>query len=107
MGDSVRRITVVNSARLHAALIAEYSEAAGDKHGPPAKEFQSVVRELVPFGTTLCFDTVPWTEMQEIVARAVAAARGGRTSRLGGPQTRPDLSTTRDIVESAVDIRAE
>ena len=73
VGDSVRRITVVNSSRLHAALIAEYSDAARDDHGLPAKEFQTVVRELATFGTTLCFDTVPWTEMREIVARVVAA----------------------------------
>ena len=76
-GDSVRRITVVPSARLHAALIAEYFDAAIDKRGLPAKELQAVVRELATFGTTLCFDRVPWTEMREIVARAVAATRGG------------------------------
>lgn len=75
VGDSVRRITVVNSSRLHAALISEYIDAARDKHGLPAKEFQAVVRELATFGTTLCFDTVPWDEMRAIVARAVAATR--------------------------------
>ena len=78
VGDSVRRITVVNSSRLHAALIAQYSEAARDDRGLPAKEFQAVVRELATFGSTLCFDRVPWTEMREIVARAVAATRGGQ-----------------------------
>ena len=77
VGDSVRRVTVVNSSRLHAALIAEHSEAARDDGGLPAKEFQAVVRELATFGSTLCFDRVPWTEMREIVARAVAATRGG------------------------------
>ena len=75
VGDSVRRITVVNNSRLHAALIAEYSDAARDKHGLPAKEFQAIVRELATFGTTLCFDTVPWDEMRAIVARAVEATR--------------------------------
>lgn len=74
VGDSVRRITVVNSARLHAALIAEYFDAARDKGGLPAKELQAVVRELATFGTTLCFDTVPWEEMRGIVGRAVAVA---------------------------------
>ncbi len=75
VGDSVRRITVVNSSRLHAALIAEYFDAARDGRGLPAKEFQAVVRELATFGKTLCFDTVPWREMREIVARAVATTR--------------------------------
>ena len=77
VGDSVRRITVVNSPRLHAALIAEYFDAARDERGLPAKELQAVVRELATFGTTLCFDTVPWTELRKIVARAVAAVRSG------------------------------
>ena len=75
LGDSVRRITVVNSSRLHAALIAEYFDAARDKGGLSAKEFQAVVRKLATFGTTLCFDTVPWNEMRAIVARAVEATR--------------------------------
>ena len=75
VGDSVRRITVVNSCRLHAALVAEYSDASRDERGLPAKELQAVVRELATFGTTLCFDTVPWTEMREIVGRAVATTR--------------------------------
>lgn len=75
VGDSVRRITVVNSSRLHAALVTEYRDAARDGGGLPAKELQAVVRELATFGTTLCFDTVPWTEMRDIVARAVAATR--------------------------------
>ena len=75
VGDSVRRITVVNSSRLHAALIAEYHDAARDGGGLPAKELQAVVRELATFGTTLCFDTVSWAEMRDIVARAVAATR--------------------------------
>lgn len=75
VGDSVRRITVVNSSRLHAALIAEYIDAARDKGGLPAKELQAVVREVATFGKTLCFDTVPWEEMRGIVARAVSAKR--------------------------------
>lgn len=75
VGDSVRRITVVNSSRLHAALVAEYSDASREERGLPAKELQAVVRELATFGKTLCFDTVPWTEMREIVGRAVAATR--------------------------------
>ena len=75
VGDSVRRITVVNSSRLHAALIAEYFDAARDKRGLPAGELQAVVRELATFGTTLCFDTVPWNELRAMVARAVAATR--------------------------------
>lgn len=75
VGDSVRRITVVNSSRLHAALIVGYLDAARDKGGLPAKELQAVVRELAKFGTTLCFDTVEWSELREIVARAVAATR--------------------------------
>ena len=79
VGDSVRRITVVNSSRLHAALVAEYSDASRDERGLPAKEFQAVVRELATFGTTLGFDTVPWTEMREIVARAVAATRSAES----------------------------
>ena len=66
VGDSVRRITVVNSSRLHAALIAEYFDAARDKSGLPAKELQAVVREVAAYGKTLCFDTVPWVEMREI-----------------------------------------
>ena len=74
-GDSVRRITVVNSSRLRAALIAEYIDKARDKGGLPAKELQAVVREVATFGTTLCFDTVPWDEIRAIVGRAVAAAR--------------------------------
>ena len=86
VGDSVRRITVVNSSRLHAALITEYINAARDKHGLPAKEFQAVVRDLATFGTTLCFDTVPWAEMREIVARVVAAKRGGESPGLNGSQ---------------------
>ena len=72
VADSVRRITVVNSSRLHAALIAEYFDAARDERGLPAGELQAVVRELATFGTTLCFDTVPWNELRAIVARAVA-----------------------------------
>ena len=75
VGDSVRRITVVNSSRLHAALIAEYSDAARDKGGLPAKELQAVVRELATFGTTLCFDAVPWEEIRAIVGRVVEAVR--------------------------------
>ena len=75
VGDSVRRITVIPSSRIHAALIAEYIDAARDKHGLPAKELQAVVREVATFGKTLCFDTVPWKEMRAIVARAVAAKR--------------------------------
>ncbi len=76
VGDSVRRITVVNSSRLHAALIVEYFDAARDKGGLPAKELQAVVRELATFGTTLCFDTVEWSE-----SRAVKATR---SAELGG-----------------------
>ena len=75
VGDSVRRITVVNSSRLRAALIAEYSDAARDKGGLPAKELQAVVRELATFGTTLSFDSVPWEELREIVGRTVVAVR--------------------------------
>ena len=75
VGDSVRRITVVNSSRLHAALIAEYSDAARDKGGLPAKELQAVVRKVATFGKTLCFDTVPWEEMRGIVGRAVVVVR--------------------------------
>ena len=78
VGDSVWRITVINSSRLRAALIAEYSEAARDKGGLHARKFQALVRELATFGSTRCFDRVPWTEMREIVARAVAATRGGQ-----------------------------
>ena len=80
VGDSVRRITVVNSSRLHAALIAEYFDAARDERGLPAGELQAVVRELATFGTTLCFDTVPWNELRAIVARAVAAMRSAERS---------------------------
>ena len=75
VGDSVRRITVVNSSRLHAAFIAEYFDAARDTGGLPAKELQAALRELATFGTTLCFETVSWVELRGIVARAVAAAR--------------------------------
>ena len=74
-GDSVYKITVVNSSRLRAALIAEYHDAARDKSGLPAKELLAVVRALATFGTTLCFDRVPWKEMRAIVARAVATVR--------------------------------
>ena len=76
-GDSVHRITVVNSSRLRAALITEYGDASRDNRGLPAKELRAVVRELATFGTTLRFDTVPWPELREIVGRAVAAVRLG------------------------------
>ena len=79
VGDSVRRVTVVNHSRLHAALIAEYLDAARDKGGLPAKEVQSVVRELATLGTTLCFDMMPWAEIRAIVEQAVARARAART----------------------------
>ena len=77
-GDSVLRITVVNSSRLQAALIHEYRGAARDKRGLPARELQTVVRELATLGAKLCFPMVPWDEMRGMVARAVAAARSGR-----------------------------
>ena len=65
--------------RVARLAVAEYSDASRDERGLPAKEFQAVVRELATFGTTLCFDTVPWTEMREIVARAVAATRSAES----------------------------
>lgn len=76
-GDSVRRITVVNSSRLRAALIAHYFDAARDKGGLRAKELQAVVRELATFGATLCFDMVPWKDLRAMVRRAVDRARSG------------------------------
>ncbi len=76
VGDSVRRITVVNHAPLIAALLCQYKEA--DRAGDPvhAKKMQEALRILARRGSALMFDAMEWSELLDLAARAVAEANG-------------------------------
>ncbi len=76
VGDSVRRITVANNARLLAALLCQYDAAGRDGDGVPAQEIQRALRLLARRGSTLAFDAVAWSELLDIAQYAVSDANG-------------------------------
>ncbi len=75
VGDSVRRITVVNHAGLRAALICQYRTASRDSAPVPAQELQAAVRLLARNGPALVFGALSWEELLDQAATAVAQAR--------------------------------
>ena len=76
VGDSVRRITVANNARLLAALLCQYDAAGRDGDGVPAQEIQRALRLLARRGSILAFDAVAWSELLDIAQYAVSDANG-------------------------------
>ncbi len=77
VGDSVRRITVVNHASVRAALINEYRTASRDSGGVPPKEMQTGVRLLARHGPAVIFDALDWSELCDITSEAIKQARAG------------------------------
>ena len=75
VGDSVRRITVINHARIRSALIYQYRQCSRGHGGVPASEMQLAVRSLARHGPALQFDLLDWPELLELSADAVARAR--------------------------------
>ena len=75
VGDSVRRITVVNHSGLRAALIYQYRTAGRDSEPVPAQELQTAVRLLARNGPALVFGALSWEELLDQAATALALAR--------------------------------
>lgn len=75
VGDSVRRITVVNHSGLRAALVYQYRTASRDSKAVPAQELQTAVRLLARNGPALAFGALSWEELLDQSATAVALAR--------------------------------
>ena len=75
VGDSVRRITVVNHSGLRAALIHQYRTASRDSAPVPAQELQTAVRLLARNGPALVFGALSWEELLDQAATALALAR--------------------------------
>ena len=75
VGDSVKRITAINHARVRAAIICQYRDASREAGGIDAHEMQGAVRLLARRGPPLIFDVLDWSELLEMSAAAVAQAR--------------------------------
>ena len=75
VGDSVRRITVVNHSAVRAAVIDQYRSASREGQAVPPREMQAAVRLLARHGPTLTFGALDWTELCNLTADAVAQAR--------------------------------
>ena len=75
VGDSVRRITVVNHSAVRAAVIDQYRSASRDGQPVPPQEMQAAVRLLARHGPTLTFGALDWTELCNLTADAVAQVR--------------------------------
>lgn len=92
VGDSVRRITVVNHSGLRAALIYQYRTASRDSEPVPSQELQTAVRLLARNGPALVFGALSWEELLDQAAAAVALARAESDA------TSPQAEDTADAV---------
>lgn len=75
VGDSLRRITVANHAKLRAALIYQYR---GSKRGESAvrpQEMQEALRLLARRSPAILFDALDWSVVCDLTAEAVAQTR--------------------------------
>lgn len=75
VGDSVRRITVVNHSGLRAAFIAQYPEARRDGEPVPAQELQTAVRLLARQGPTIIFGSLDCQGLSALASEAVNQVR--------------------------------
>lgn len=75
VGDSVRRITVMNHDNVRAAVIDQYRNASRDGHAVPAREMQDAVRLLARHGPILTFGMLSWTDLTSLASEAVELAR--------------------------------
>lgn len=80
VGDSVRRITVINHARVRSALIYQYRHCSREQEGVPAREMQDAIRLLARYGPALQFDLLDWPELVELSADAVVRAQTEATA---------------------------
>ena len=80
VGDSVRRVTAINSARTRAAVLYQYRTAGRGAGRLDPQEMQRTVRLLARQGPPLIFDALDWSEllqMAEAAAREARAEPGG------------------------------
>ena len=75
VGDSVRRITVMNHTAVRAAIIEQYRSASRDGQSVPPREMQSAVRLLARQAPMLTFGALDWADLRKLTADAVAKAR--------------------------------
>ena len=75
VGDSVRRITVMNHDNVRAAVINQYRNASRDGQTMPPQEMQAAVRLLARHGPILTFGVLSWPDLSNLASEAVALAR--------------------------------
>lgn len=78
VGDSVRRITVVNHSGLRAAFIAQYSEARRDGEPMPAQELQAAVRLLARQGPAIILGSLDCQDLLALASKAIEQVRADR-----------------------------
>lgn len=74
-GNSVHRVTVINQARVRAALIAQFAAATRDGEPVVARMMERAAQLLARHGHALFFDTLSWDDLSAIAHNAVEEAR--------------------------------
>lgn len=92
VGDSVRRITVVNHSGLRAAFIASYPDARRDGEPVPAQELQAAVRLLARQGPAIIFGSLNCQSLLALASDAIEAVRA--ESDLESEADRPSAPST-------------
>ncbi len=82
VGDSVRRVTVINHPKVRAALICQYRMASREVTRIPAQEMQAAVRLLARHGPSLAFDCLGWPELTALVSDAITQVQLGAQLQL-------------------------
>ena len=62
----LRRVTVLNTPRVRAAIIADLAQRTGSRAGL----VNNIARAVAPHGLQRSFEHMPWEELQELVASA-------------------------------------
>ena len=75
VGDSVKRITVVNHPKVRAALIYQYRTSNREDTVVPADEMQQAWRRLAQRASAVLFDKLEWSEICALASEAVTQAR--------------------------------
>lgn len=73
----LRRVTVLNTPRVRAAIIADLAQRTGSRAGL----VNSIARIVAPHGLQRSFEHMPWEELRELVTRAKPDdAKGTKTA---------------------------
>ena len=74
-GNSVHRVTVINQARVRAALIAQFGDATRDGEPVVARVVERAAQLLARHGHALFFDTLSWDDLSTLARDAAEDAR--------------------------------